>query len=97
MYCCSLSQHKASGKLPHLLELPKGIRIDKGRFARETLTSLKPTLNLKKLPLLIFVNKGIEIGTQALTLDIIADTCGPEVAKISTFIVRLPSIFRMKT
>ncbi|KAI0814811.1 NAD-dependent glycerol-3-phosphate dehydrogenase [Irpex lacteus] len=53
---------------------------------RETLTSLKPTLNLEKLPLMIFVNKGIEIGTQALTLDIIADTCGPEVAKVSTFI-----------
>ncbi|KAI0688677.1 NAD-dependent glycerol-3-phosphate dehydrogenase [Cytidiella melzeri] len=53
---------------------------------RETLTSLKPTLNLDKLPLLIFVNKGIEIGTQALTLDIIADTCGPKVARVATFI-----------
>lgn len=54
---------------------------------REILTTLKPTLNLEKLPLFIFVNKGIEIGTHALTLDIIADTCGPEVAKVATFIV----------
>ena len=53
----------------------------------ETLARLKPTLDYNKLPLFIFVNKGIEVGTHALTLDIIADTCGPEVAKISTFIV----------
>ncbi len=53
----------------------------------ETLTLLKPTLNYDKLPLFIFVNKGIEIGTHALTLDIIADTCGPAVAKEATFIV----------
>lgn len=39
------------------------------------------------MPLLIFVNKGIEIGTHALTLEIIADTCGPEIAKAATFIV----------
>ena len=51
------------------------------------MTKLKPTLDLNKLPLFIFVNKGIEIGTHALTLDIIADTCGPEVAKVATFIV----------
>ena len=42
------------------------------------------------MPLLIFVNKGIEIGTHALTLEIVADTCGPEVAKAATFIVRRP-------
>ncbi|KAF7799293.1 hypothetical protein EIP86_010525 [Pleurotus ostreatoroseus] len=53
---------------------------------RETLTLLKPTLNYEKLPLFIFVNKGIEIGSHALTLDIIADTCGPTVAKVATFI-----------
>ena len=41
----------------------------------------------KSLPLLIFVNKGIEIGTQALTLEIIADTCGSEFARVATFIV----------
>jgi len=35
---------------------------------------------------MIFVNKGIEIGTHALTLEIIADTCGPDVAKAATFI-----------
>lgn len=40
------------------------------------------------MPLLIFVNKGIEVGTHALTLEIIADTCGADVAKAATFIVR---------
>jgi hypothetical protein len=40
-----------------------------------------------KLPLLIFVNKGIEVGTNALTLDIIADTCGKKMARAATFIV----------
>ncbi|TBU34665.1 NAD-dependent glycerol-3-phosphate dehydrogenase [Dichomitus squalens] len=53
---------------------------------RETLTKLKPTLEGGKVPLLIFVNKGIEIKTRALTLEIIADTCGPEIAKVATFI-----------
>lgn len=38
------------------------------------------------MPLLIFVNKGIEIKTRALTLEIIADTCGPEVARVATFL-----------
>ncbi|KAJ7786560.1 glycerol-3-phosphate dehydrogenase [Mycena metata] len=45
-----------------------------------------PTQDKAKLPLLIFVNKGIEIGTDALTLEIIADTCGADVAKAATFI-----------
>lgn len=54
---------------------------------RQTLTALKPNLNEEKLPLLIFVNKGIEISTRALTLEIIADTCGPVVARAATFIV----------
>lgn len=36
---------------------------------------------------MIFVNKGIEIGTKALTLDIIVDSCGPKIAKAATFIV----------
>jgi len=53
---------------------------------RETLKSLKPKLDMANLPLLIFVNKGIEIGTQCLTLEIIADVCGPKVAKRATFI-----------
>ena len=38
------------------------------------------------MPLLIFVNKGIEISTHSLTLEIIADTCGSEVAKAATFL-----------
>ena len=50
---------------------------------------MKPTLDEGKLPLLIFVNKGIEIKTRALTLEIIADTCGPEIAKVATFIVSI--------
>ncbi|KAI0801023.1 NAD-dependent glycerol-3-phosphate dehydrogenase [Fomes fomentarius] len=54
---------------------------------RETLAALKSTLEGGNVvPLLIFVNKGIEIKTRALTLEIIADTCGPEIAKIATFI-----------
>ncbi|KZV87768.1 NAD-dependent glycerol-3-phosphate dehydrogenase [Exidia glandulosa HHB12029] len=53
---------------------------------RETLTNIHPKLNIERLPLLIFVNKGIEQGTNALTLEIIADTCGPDIARVSTFI-----------
>ena len=54
---------------------------------RETLTKLRPSLDEDRLPLLIFVNKGIEVGTNALTLDIIAETCGKEAARAATFIV----------
>ncbi|KAJ6504381.1 glycerol-3-phosphate dehydrogenase [Mycena vulgaris] len=57
------------------------------QFLRENLTILNRSLHDKtKLPLLIFVNKGIEVGTDALTLEIIADTCGSDVAKAATFI-----------
>ncbi|KAJ7926019.1 glycerol-3-phosphate dehydrogenase [Mycena leptocephala] len=56
------------------------------QFLRENLTVLNRSLHQTKLPLLIFVNKGIEIGTDALTLEIIADTCGADVAKAATFI-----------
>ena len=51
------------------------------------MTELKPALDGDDLPLMIFVNKGIEIGTKALTLDIIIETCGPQIAKAATFIV----------
>lgn len=55
---------------------------------RETLAALRSTLEGEHVvPLLIFVNKGIEIKTRALTLEIIADTCGAEIAKVATFIV----------
>jgi hypothetical protein len=54
---------------------------------RDNLKILCPRFNKEKHPLLIFVNKGIEIGTHALTLEIIADACGAEVAKSATFIV----------
>ncbi|KZP22932.1 NAD-dependent glycerol-3-phosphate dehydrogenase, partial [Athelia psychrophila] len=53
---------------------------------RDTLTKLRPSLDEEEPPLLIFVNKGIEIGTQALTLEIIADTLGPKLAQLATFI-----------
>jgi glycerol-3-phosphate dehydrogenase len=51
------------------------------------LAALKPALNFDNLPLLIFVNKGIEASTQCMTLEIIADELGPEVAKAATFLV----------
>ncbi|KAJ6520064.1 glycerol-3-phosphate dehydrogenase [Mycena sanguinolenta] len=56
------------------------------QFLRETLTVFSRSLPKKNFPLLIFVNKGIEIGTDALTLEIIVDTCGAEVARAATFI-----------
>ncbi|KAK1228680.1 hypothetical protein PQX77_008333 [Marasmius sp. AFHP31] len=58
------------------------------QYLRETLKKIQLHFDntSRKWPLLIFVNKGIEIGTHALTLEIIADTCGPDVAKASTFI-----------
>ena len=57
------------------------------RGGRESLGVLRPKLDMDNMPLMIFVNKGIEIGSHALTLEIIADTCGPEIAKAATFIV----------
>lgn len=56
---------------------------------RETLIKLEPNFDRENLPLLIFVNKGIETDTQALTLEIIADTCGSAIARAATFIVSL--------
>jgi hypothetical protein len=55
--------------------------------SRSNLVALKPVLKFDKLPLLIFVNKGIEAGTQCMTLEIIADELGPEVARAATFLV----------
>jgi hypothetical protein len=54
---------------------------------RETLTKLQPLLDPTNVPLMIFVNKGMETSTRALTLEIIADTCGKDIARASTFIV----------
>ncbi|KIY63024.1 glycerol-3-phosphate dehydrogenase [Cylindrobasidium torrendii FP15055 ss-10] len=56
------------------------------QFLRATLNQLRPSLDIKSFPLLVFVNKGIEIKTNALTLEIIADTCGPDFAKAATFV-----------
>ncbi|QRV97398.1 NAD-dependent glycerol-3-phosphate dehydrogenase C-terminus [Ceratobasidium sp. AG-Ba] len=53
---------------------------------RKVLEDLHPRMPQDKIPLLIFVNKGIETGTQALTLEIIAEACGKDVAKVSTFL-----------
>lgn len=56
------------------------------QFLRDNLRRLQPKLKAGCMPLMIFVNKGIEIGSNALTLEIIADTCGSEVAKAAAFI-----------
>jgi len=56
------------------------------QFLRGTLKILRSVIDPENLPLLIFVNKGIEVGTNALSLEIIADTWGPDVAKAATFI-----------
>ena len=57
-------------------------------FYRENLVELNKRIHNNKHPLIIFVNKGVEIGTDALTLEIIADTCGSELARAAAFIVR---------
>lgn len=61
------------------------------KSSRSNLAALKPILNYDKLPLMIFVNKGIEMSTQSMTLEIIADELGPEVAKVATFLVSTSS------
>lgn len=69
--------------------LPDLYGLDACRRLRELLKQLRPSFDEEKLPLLIFVNKGIETSTQALSLEIIADTCGADIAKVATFIVSL--------
>lgn len=61
------------------------------------MTTLRPCFDVKKLPLLIFVNKGIETKTKALTLEIIADTCGKDIAKVATFIVSTATVVPTRT
>lgn len=56
------------------------------QFLRDNLRTLRPKLNTENMPLMVFVNKGIEIGSHALTLEIITDTCGPEIARAATFV-----------
>ncbi|CEL53949.1 NAD(P)H-dependent glycerol-3-phosphate dehydrogenase [Rhizoctonia solani AG-1 IB] len=53
---------------------------------RKVLEELHPRMPKNRIPLMIFVNKGIETGTQALTLEIIAESCGPDIAKASIFL-----------
>ncbi|KAG8979175.1 hypothetical protein FRB90_008211, partial [Tulasnella sp. 427] len=53
---------------------------------RKFLENISPLLDQDNLPLLAFVNKGIEAKTKALTLEIISDTLGPKAARQSTFI-----------
>jgi hypothetical protein len=57
---------------------------------------LRPSLDDANLPLLIFVNKGIETDTNALTLEIIADTCGKDIARVSTFLVSRTPVWSPK-
>jgi hypothetical protein len=54
---------------------------------RKLLENIRDRLDPENLPLLIFVNKGIETETGALTLEIILDTCGREIATQATFLV----------
>lgn len=68
--------------------LPLHLLITTRIVDREFLTKLRASLVGEYLPLMIFVNKGIETDTQALTLEIIADTCGSDIARAATFIVR---------
>lgn len=42
---------------------------------------------VKPLPLLVFVNKGIETGTNQLPLEVIAEVCGEDIAHVSSFLV----------
>lgn len=60
---------------------------------RKLLQDIRPRLDPQNSPLLIFVNKGIEEQTGALTLEIILDTCGKEIATQATFLVRLQAYF----
>ncbi|EJT99954.1 NAD-dependent glycerol-3-phosphate dehydrogenase [Dacryopinax primogenitus] len=53
---------------------------------RETLGKVRDRLNHEEPPLFIFVNKGIEVESEALPLEIIADTCGVDIARVSTFV-----------
>lgn len=53
---------------------------------RSILKQVHKLLDGPSRPLFIFVNKGIETETQALTLEIIADECGNEIAKTSVFL-----------
>lgn len=53
---------------------------------RKVLKDMSSLLDPDNHPLMIFVNKGIETDTQALTLEIIADECGTEIAKTSVFL-----------
>jgi hypothetical protein len=48
---------------------------------------MKELFDEASTPLFIFVNKGIEENTQALTLEIIADECGANIAQVSVFLV----------
>ena len=73
---------RVCGRFLFVLNLSETLTI----ITRGLLTELRPRLDSKNMPLLIFVNKGIEISTHSLTLEVIADTCGPEVAKAATFL-----------
>ncbi|KAK4056077.1 hypothetical protein OIO90_002808 [Microbotryomycetes sp. JL221] len=51
--------------------------------------SVLAKLNLQQvrpLPLLVFVNKGIENGSNKLPLDVIQEVCGQQIADVSTFL-----------
>jgi len=50
--------------------------------------------NEVKFPLFIFVNKGIEAHTNAITLEIVADTLGKEIARVASFLVSSQTVYQ---
>lgn len=55
----------------------------------QSMRSVLASLSLEKLnpiPLLVFVNKGIETGSNKLPLEVIENVCGTEVARVATFL-----------
>lgn len=85
MLCYLRSQHNSCGKRSSLIFIFGCLAEVHG--GRESLRILQPRFEIETMPLMIFVNKGIEIESNALTLEIITDTCGPEIAQAATFIV----------
>jgi hypothetical protein len=93
MSCCSPYPRKDSGTL-FLTYICQARTCT--TLSRVLLTRLRPSLDDANLPLLIFVNKGIETDTNALTLEIIADTCGKDIARVSTFLVSRTPVWSPK-
>lgn len=55
------------------------------QHSRGVLSKVVSRLDRSNLPLLVFVNKGIESGSDLLPHDVIKDECGKEVADVCVF------------